>query len=59
MEDGFPILDEFDDEQALERQLESLLDDASDHLPVSSTLGRALYIHFFGGDFDHIPFFIE
>ena len=34
MEDGFPMLEEFDDEHALERQLESLLDDASDHLPV-------------------------
>ena len=28
------MLEEFDDEHALERQLESLLDDASDHLPV-------------------------
>ena len=34
MEDGFPMLEEFHDEHALERQLESLLDDASDHLPV-------------------------
>ena len=34
MEDGFHMLDEFSDDQALERQLESFLDDASDHLPV-------------------------
>ena len=33
MEDGFPLLEEFQDEHTLERQLESLLDDASHHLP--------------------------
>ena len=33
MEDGFNMLDEFSDDQALERQLESFLEDASD-LPV-------------------------
>ena len=46
MDDGFPLLEEFQDEHALERQLESLLDDASHHLPVSNETAIHLLIYF-------------
>ena len=35
MDNGFPILDAFNDDQAFERHFGSLLDDASTQLPVS------------------------
>ena len=35
MDNGFPILDAFNDDQAFERHFGSLLDDASNQLPVS------------------------
>ena len=41
MEDGFPLLEEFQDEHTLERQLESLLDDASHHLPVRKRIKKS------------------
>ena len=35
MDNGFPILDAFSDDQAFERHFGSLLDDATNQLPVS------------------------
>ena len=37
MENGFPILDAFNDDQAFERHFGSLLDEDSNQLPVSQS----------------------
>lgn len=40
MDNGFPILDAFNDDQAFERHFGSLLDDASNQLPVSGFIHK-------------------
>ena len=41
MDNGFPILDAFNDDQAFERHFGSFLDDASNQLPVSGSLSKS------------------
>ena len=41
MDNGFPILDAFNDDQAFERHFGSFLDDASNQLPVSGSFSKS------------------